>query len=95
MILGDSWCAVCDRHSEFELTGYNEPCECHDGKGKLWEIVSGLVCECGEPLSWMHQPPPEPLEWTIELPVRMPVASTAQEGEGCVVAQTEVWLSVY
>jgi len=64
---GNSWCARCDRWSEFELTGYNEPCQCHDGRGKWWEVMPGLTCICGEPMRWMHQPPPEPLEFAFTL----------------------------
>lgn len=67
IIQGSSWCAKCDVFSVFELTGYNEPCQCHNGLGKWWEVKDAGYCECGEPKKWMHQPPPEPLEFAFTL----------------------------
>jgi hypothetical protein len=78
MITGTSWCARCDTFSTHILTGYNEPCKCHDGRGEWWECAPGQVCECGEPKRWMHQPPPEPLEWAIELPDTLRLSERAQ-----------------
>ncbi len=71
IIQGSSWCVKCDKFSKFELTGYNEPCtHC---AGVNWEVVPGQVCTCGEPKRWMHQPPPEPLEYAFTLELKQPV----------------------
>lgn len=65
---GMAYCKECERLNTFELTGYSEPCtHC---AGKNFEVVAGFSCVCGEPMRWMHQPPPEPLEWTLEIPQR-------------------------
>jgi hypothetical protein len=68
MIQGQAYCGKCDRLVSSVLTGKREPCT-HCG-GFNWEVAPGQACACGEPLRWLHQPPPEPLEWGIEIPQR-------------------------
>ena len=69
-IIGKSFCGGCDRYVETWLTGYNKPCDCCIG-GRLWEVSPDQHCICGARQAWLHEPPPEPLEWTIELPQKV------------------------
>lgn len=64
---GQAYCANCDRLITFALTGYSESCtHC---AGKNFEAAPDQACACGEPMRWMHQPPPEPLEFAFTLDV--------------------------
>jgi hypothetical protein len=58
-MIGSAPCQCGYYHYEVPLTGERQP----DGEGGWnWEVESGFACsDCGEILSWLHEPAPESL----------------------------------
>lgn len=54
-MIGSGFCSNCDNwHAALRLTG--KTIEASDG-GTDWQVAPGTICECGQLLTWLHEPP--------------------------------------